>query len=406
MIRIRGIVKTAQNAQNSLKVGIASHDVASFKEFITVSVETIERLCADAKITPSQLPTQSRSAYYFLRSIDLNNLPLAENHATQEMGQTLRVKNIKTQQRTILQRISNLASSPTHHAAQIQELSKTLVRAVTAIEQICASSQATPASLTGSSRSIYTWMKFLTDERNLQLHLNTTHRARQIALKIFGTHRQHPVNVVVELTHFARLYKSRCSEAAATIIISEGFINASEEVLLALITAAVQGKSQHTTQLIKDFASSEEYSNVLLELDLITEVIAENPLGKCYDLDKLFHKVNREYFASTLVKPRLTWSKINTYRKFGHYEPARDRVVMSLTLDDARIPEFVVEFVLYHELLHKYHGVKWVNGRRMAHTPEFRRDERQFKWYESADAWLKKLASGLSAMVIGDAHYQ
>lgn len=144
---------------------------------------------------------------------------------------------------------------------------------------------------------------------------------------------------------------------------------------------------------MKDFASSEEYSDVLLELDLIALAIAENSKGKCYDLDELFDKVNREYFGSSLAKPRLIWSQINTYRKFGHYEPARNRVMISLTLDDAGIPDFVIEFVLYHELLHKHHGATWVNGRRMVHTPEFRRDEQQFKLYKEALGWLRKLAS-------------
>ena len=130
---------------------------------------------------------------------------------------------------------------------------------------------------------------------------------------------------------------------------------------------------------------------MLLDLDLITEVIVENAQGKCYHLDKLFDKVNREYFASSLVKPRLIWSQINTYRKFGHYEPARDRVMISSTLDDASIPEFVVEFVLYHELLHKYHGATWVNGRRMVHTSAFRRDESKFKLYKEASKWFEKM---------------
>ncbi len=185
-------------------------------------------------------------------------------------------------------------------------------------------------------------------------------------------------------------------------------------MLQALVKSILCGKSQDSTRLIRSFAGSEEYSSVLLMLDLIAEVISENPQGKFYNLDNLFDKLNHEYFAGTLVKPRLAWSKINTYRKFGHYEPARDRVVMSLTLDDANIPdrvvmsltlddanipEFVTKFVLFHELLHKYHGTKWVNGRRMVHTPEFRADESQFKLYAEAQGWLQKLASGQTDLI-------
>ncbi len=329
----------------------------------------------------------------FIKGIDLNNLPSPESYATQENMQTIRLKNIKTQQRTILQGICNLASSPTPNTTQIQELTQTLMTAVTAIERICAATHATPANLTSSSRQIYAWMKFLTDEDNLQLHIQTTQRIRQIVRKICSIHGQESLNVVVELAHLAVLYRCRRSMVAATLTVSEGFINANDEILVALVKAALFGNSQHSTRLIKDFSTSEEYSHVILDLDLIAEVIQENAQGTCYNLDELFDQVNREYFASSLVKPRLIWSRIKTYRKFGHYEPARDRVIMSSTLDDASIPEFVVEFVLYHELLHKYYDATWVNGRRMVHTPAFRRHERKFKLYKEASGWIKKLAS-------------
>lgn len=393
MVKIRGIVKAAQMAQNRLQVGIAPLDVPTFKQFITNSVETIERLCADGKITPSQLPTRSREAYYFLKRIDLDNLPLSESHLIQKKEHIIRLRNIKTQQRTILLKISNLASSPIPDAAQIQELTEILIDAVTAIEKICARSQATPANLTSLSRQIYAWMKFLTNEQNLKLHLQTTHRIRQIAQQICSVYGQESLNVVVELTHLAVLCKYRHSSNTTTLTLSEGFINARDEILEALVKAALFGKCQKTTELIQHYATSEEYRNVLLNLDLFAEVIVENAKGKYYDLDELFEKVNREYFASSLVKPRLIWSQIQTYRKFGHYEPARDRVMIALTLDNTTIPEFVVEFVLYHELLHKFHGATWVNGRRIVHTPEFRRDERKFKLYKEAEGWLKNLAS-------------
>ncbi|GAB1544083.1 hypothetical protein NUACC21_67590 [Scytonema sp. NUACC21] len=307
------------------------------------------------------------------------------------------LKNIKAQQRAILQKIFALASSPTPNTAQIHDLTQALMRIVTAIESICANQETTPATLTKSSRQIYSWMKFLTDEGNLQLHIRTTYRLQQIAQKICSIHGWDSTRVIVEMINLAGLYRGKIGEKIATLSVSEGFVNAPDDVLEALVTAALFANSRNATRVMKDFASSEEYSGVLMELDLIVEAIAENGRGKFYNLDKLFDKVNSQYFAANLVKPRLTWSKVHTYRKFAHYEPARDRVVMSLSLDDASIPEFVVEFVLYHELLHKYHGTKLVNGRRMAHTAEFRASERQFKLHREAEEWLKHLAYSRSS---------
>ncbi|MEH2233763.1 MAG: hypothetical protein V7K71_29690 [Nostoc sp.] len=53
------------------------------------------------------------------------------------------------------------------------------------------------------------------------------------------------------------------------------------------------------------FASTEEYIAVLLDIDLIAEVVAEDPQGKFYNLNELFDKVNHEYFAASLTKPSL-----------------------------------------------------------------------------------------------------
>ncbi|MDZ8183712.1 MAG: M48 family peptidase [Nostoc sp. ChiSLP02] len=304
----------------------------------------------------------------------------------------IRLKNIKVQQNNILEEIFHLASNPNYNPSEIKQLHQTLITKATIIEKICTQQQAKPANLTHQSRKIYSWIKFLTDESYLQLHLQNTRYLLETAKHLLSI-RQQPLQLKIGITNLSGLYQGKRSATAANIMISEGFINAPNAVLEALMESALFGKSLQNTQLIRSFASTEEYSNVLLELDLIAEVVAENPQGKFYNLDELFDKVNHEYFASSLTKPRLAWSRINTYRKLGHYESARDRVVISLTLDNAKVPGFVVEFILYHELLHKYHGTKWVEGRRMVHTKEFRASESKFKFYREASTWLTKLTS-------------
>lgn len=311
---------------------------------------------------------------------------------------TLRIKNIRTQQQAILQKISILSKCPVLDYAKTQNLANTLERTVRKIEQLCAQQDATPANLTSSSRQSYTWMKFITDERHLHLHLEVTRRATHIATELLsdkGNLRKNfppkaPETVVVEFTNIAPLYKIRSNSNGVFIQINVGFICASDEILATIIQVALLGKSPTRTQIIRSFSLSEQYSEVLLEMDLITEVSSERARGKFYDLEEVFDRVNHEYFAGQMVKPRLSWNRILTNRKFAHYEPGRDRVVVSLTLDDEKVPKFVVEFVMYHELLHKHHREKWVNGRLFVHTPEFRQDERKFKLYEKAEQWLRK----------------
>lgn len=115
--------------------------------------------------------------------------------------------------------------------------------------------------------------------------------------------------------------------------------------------------------------------------------------GKVYDLDKMFLKLKEKYFRNRLRKPVLTWSQRKTYRIFGHHDATHRTVVISKTLDDKTVPRFVVEFVLYHELLHIKHPTQTVNGRRLIHTDAFRRDEARFPRIEAAEKWLSAIAA-------------
>jgi hypothetical protein len=237
-------------------------------------------------------------------------------------------------------------------------------------------------------------MKFLTDENNLQLHLDTLRRAIEIGTDIIKTHEQGVGEVFIDLSYGSSLYKSRTIGKLTTLSISEGFIRSSDEVLAAVLQSALLGKTEASNQIIRQFGMSEECSDVLLELDLVAQIAAETAQGSYYNLDELFERIDREYFGGKMLKPRLVWSGVLSSRKLGHYERTRDRVVMSQILDDRRIPRCVVEFVLYHELLHKHHGIKWVNGRCLVHTPEFRHSEGKFRQYQEAESFLKQMAAG------------
>jgi hypothetical protein len=118
--------------------------------------------------------------------------------------------------------------------------------------------------------------------------------------------------------------------------------------------------------------------------------VITTPTGEVYDLEAMFDRLNREYFREALEKPTLTWSARKTYRILGHHDSTHNTIVLSRSLDDRSVPRFVVEYVLFHEMLHIAHPAKHVNGRRYHHTPAFRRDERKFAYYEEAESWIER----------------
>jgi hypothetical protein len=115
--------------------------------------------------------------------------------------------------------------------------------------------------------------------------------------------------------------------------------------------------------------------------------------GRVHNLDKLFARVNRHYFNNKLVAPTLSWSARRSKHILGHHDYSHDTIVISRSLDSVNVPEFLVEFVLYHEMLHMKHQPRLVNGRRVYHTAAFRADEKRFARYEQAIEWIDRLAT-------------
>jgi SprT-like family protein len=114
--------------------------------------------------------------------------------------------------------------------------------------------------------------------------------------------------------------------------------------------------------------------------------------GNTYDLEKIFSRLNRRYFDSTLEKPTITWSQRKTRSILGHHDRVYDTITISKSLDSSQVPEWFVEYILYHEMLHIKHAARMINGRRYYHTAAFRLDERRFARYEDAQSWLEQVA--------------
>lgn len=112
-------------------------------------------------------------------------------------------------------------------------------------------------------------------------------------------------------------------------------------------------------------------------------------VGEHFDLDKIFTDLNRRYFGGRLAKPALTWSARHTYRILGHHDSTHQTVVVSRSLDSRDVPKYVVEYVVFHEMLHIHHPTQHINGRRYNHTPAFRRDEEKFEFFQEAERWIE-----------------
>lgn len=112
--------------------------------------------------------------------------------------------------------------------------------------------------------------------------------------------------------------------------------------------------------------------------------------GSVYDLDEIFGRLNTQYFGESIAKPVLTWSARKTFRILGHHDATHDHITISRSLDSLTVPKYVVEYVVFHEMLHIHHPTRHINGRRYNHTPAFKRDEQKFAHYTEAEKWIER----------------
>jgi hypothetical protein len=115
------------------------------------------------------------------------------------------------------------------------------------------------------------------------------------------------------------------------------------------------------------------------------------PRGDTYDLDAIFEELNFKYFFGLMSRPKIGWSLRVGRATLGHYDPSHHAIVLSKLLDRPEVPRIVVEYVLYHEMLHVRHPAEHNGVRRSVHTRDFKQAEKQFERLAEAKALVKTL---------------
>lgn len=149
--------------------------------------------------------------------------------------------------------------------------------------------------------------------------------------------------------------------------------------------------SPNTLETYRGFIKTQELREKVLENKRTKgRKIITTAKGEIYDLDEIFNHLNQIYFDGKIKKPTLSWSARKTYRILGHHDATHETIVVSRSLDDKKTPKYVVEFIVFHEMLHIFHPTQHRNGRRYNHTPQFRRDERKFAFFDEAESWIEQ----------------
>lgn len=165
--------------------------------------------------------------------------------------------------------------------------------------------------------------------------------------------------------------------------LSRDWRNVDDDIQIGLI----QGLIVKILKLKKKTSEMELYENFMKNLSKYAKKNDFEP-----ELENSFYRVNDKFFNGLMDKPNLVFAS-ESFHKLGSYEYSSDTIYISTIFQNLCEEELqVLDYVMYHELLHKRHSFNIKNGRHQSHTRAFRDDEKKFG--ETAEQeltnWLRR----------------
>lgn len=165
------------------------------------------------------------------------------------------------------------------------------------------------------------------------------------------------------------------------------FLSAPREVLQAL--AGALAKRQRTLPMpIKTYIQDQ-----IQKLDYSSRIRRCEHQGNVYNLKDMLEELNSHYFSGEL-NLNITWfesqqSPNQQQINLGLYHDSLRLIKINRLMDSLDFPDYVVKFVIYHEMLHHVCPA-YVNkkGIQSIHNPAFKQREKQFKDYLQAKHWI------------------
>ena len=118
-----------------------------------------------------------------------------------------------------------------------------------------------------------------------------------------------------------------------------------------------------------------------------------SPRGHAYDLQAIYRRLNRRFFATRFSGVKIGWSMRQSRQVLGHFDPAHRAIVITRALDHPETPQFALEYLVYHEMLHLKFPPQQGSGRRSFHSRQFRQEEKKFPRFAEARRTLGLLCS-------------
>ena len=194
----------------------------------------------------------------------------------------------------------------------------------------------------------------------------------------------------------------RTREGLLRLRLHHMFVDAEERHIVAISTLLT---SHNTTaqKIARDTVTSftQRHHEKIRRFDPPKRRIRIRTAGNTHDLNVLYHRVVREHFDKD-PKLTITWgrwgrpgSPLKSIR-LGSFDARRGIVRVHPILDRPAVPEWVVAYIIFHELLHDHLPPLVRRGKKTAvHHDAFCERERQHPDHDRFEAWVDSTLSRL-----------
>ena len=181
---------------------------------------------------------------------------------------------------------------------------------------------------------------------------------------------------------------------AIHIRMHEAFLSAPPDVLHAL-RVYISTHRKSAWAIVRDYAQC-----------IPTQDRSRKPLpplrtkGRVYDLRAIYNAVNEQYFSNG-VSCRIGWGKASRHRprrsiRYGSYQPDGNTIRVNPLLDDIRVPEAFLYYIVHHEMLHVIVPSEKRGQRCNHHPPQFKALEKRFPDLTHMESLSRSLLTTLS----------
>ncbi len=201
----------------------------------------------------------------------------------------------------------------------------------------------------------------LLEQAHQELNLNTN---KKLVLQYSGRFKGYNANI-------------RMNQQEITINASKKWKGVSQDIQKGLM----QELLTRLFKIKKQTIHMDLYHNFIKSMSKVAPKTQTHPI-----LEQSFKRVNENFFNGMMEQPNLRTG--NGINRLGTYEYATDTITISkILMEDTEL----MDYIMYHELLHKKHQYTAKPGRQLHHSKKFKEDEKKFPDAELLEQELNRL---------------